>query len=193
MQDTVVFSFKTLGGFTDEEFYYFCLDNPDHTFERNAKGQIIFMPNTGGLTGDKNSEINMQLRLWNKQAQTGKVFDSSTSFRLPDTAVKSPDASWVSIDRWNQLTDKEKRQFPPLCPDFVIELRSETDSLSDLILKTQEWMDNGCQLAWLIDPKTQTTQIFRPNQVPELTEGFDKALSGEGILQGFTLGLRELV
>lgn len=146
MQEAITLSFRHVEGFSDEEFYYFCLDNPDLTFERNAEGQLILMPNSGGRTGRLNALVNYYLTGWNLARNLGETFDSSTTFRLPSTAMRSPDAAWVSRGRWETLSEKEQRQFPPLCPDFIIELRSETDSLKSLKEKMDEWLANGCLL-----------------------------------------------
>lgn len=172
-----------------DDFYLFCQGNPDYKFERVADGRIIFMPNTGGVTGIRNSEINADVIFWNRQTKAGVVFDSSTAFSLPDGSTRSPDVAWVSRTRWEALTEGEQKKFPPICPDFVIELLSETDLLKTAKTKMEDvWMANGCRLAWLIDPKTQTTHIFRANGEIQIV-GFDKPLSGEDVLPQFTLSL----
>lgn len=191
--ETITLNFKHVDGFTDDEFYWFCQDNPELKLERTAHGQIIVMPNTGGKTGIRNSEINFQLQAWNRIQKRGEVFDSSTTFHLPSGADRSPDASWVEKSRWDTLTEAQKTKFPPLCPDFVVELRSESDSLKDLHKKTQEeWMDNGCRLAWLIDPKEKKTYVYRPGGHIETLDGFDRQIEGGDVLPGFALDLREL-
>jgi Uma2 family endonuclease len=185
--EPITISFRHVEGFTDDEFYYFCQDNPDLTFERDAEGQLILRPNTRGTTGVRNSELNFQLNLWNRQDRTGVVFDSSTTFRLPNTAMRSPDAAWVSRERWEALTEKEQQQFPPLCPDFVVELRSQTDSLKSLKQKMEEWLANGCRLGWLIDPKERVVYLYHPDQ-PTQEVSFDSSpLRGEPVLPGFEL------
>ncbi len=192
--DAITLSFKNVAGFSDDEFYRFCLDNPELKFERTTKGQIIVMPNTGGKTGIINAEIVFQLKSWNKKNQLGKVFDSSTAFVLPNKAVRSPDAAWISLERWNRLTEEQKTKFPPLCPDFVIELRSESDSLADVQKKvTEEWLGNGCRLAWLIDPKEKKVYIYEPEKEVDSINGFDQLLSGGDVLPGFSLALTELI
>lgn len=174
---------------TQEEFYFFCLENPDHKFERDTDGHIIVMPNSGGKTGRKNSELTTDVTIWNRQTKLGEVFDSSTAFNLPDGSTRSPDVAWVSSERWEALNEREQDKFPPLCPDFVIELLSATDSLKTAKKKMEEvWIANGCRLAWLIDPKTQLTHIFRANGEIQIA-GFDKTLSGEDVLAGFELKL----
>ena len=174
---------------TPDDFYQFCQDNPDYKFERDPDGRIIVMPNTGGKTGMRNSELNADVIFWNRQMKSGIVFDSSTAFNLPDGSTRSPDVAWISRERWEALTEREQEKFPPVCPDFVIELLSATDSLKTTKYKMETvWMANGCRLAWLIDPKTETTHIFRANGEIQIV-GFDKILSGEEVLVGFELRL----
>jgi Uma2 family endonuclease len=191
--EAIVLSVNAVGGFNDEEFYNFCQDNPTMRFERDAQGQIIIMPNTGGKTGIINLEIARQFGNWNKAHRLGKGFDSSTAFRLPNTAVRSPDVAWVSNGRWQGLSEQEQKQFPPLCPDFVIELKSESDQLPNVQKKMQEWLDNGCRLAWLIDPQGETVYIYRPGMEVETHSSFTGTLSGGEVLLGFSLQLDELL
>lgn len=177
----------------DEEFYDFCQQNSNLKLERDANGTILIMPNTGGETGDRNSELNFQLRLWNKQHKIGKVFDSSTAFKLPSTAVRSPDASFVTQERWDALSPDQRKKFPPLCPDFVIELLSESDTLTGAKEKMQnDWMANGCRLGWLIDPFNETTYIYRADGSIQINRSFDQPLSGEDVLPDFKFDLTEL-
>ena len=190
--DPITLSTKHLH-FTDEDFYIFCMDNPDLKFERDADGRIIIMANTGGNTGDINSELNMQLRLWNKNKSLGKVFDSSTAFRLPNHSVRSPDAAWIKMDRWDVLSKDEQTKFPPLCPDFVIELKSNSDELMDLQKKMNiEWIGNGCKMAWLIDPFMETIYIYYLDREVQIITGFDKKIENFELLPGFELDLNEL-
>jgi Uma2 family endonuclease len=178
--------------FNDDEFYNFCHQNSTLKLERLADGTIIIMPNTGGKTGIRNSKLNFQVQRWNMEQGLGEVFDSSTAFRLPSSAIRSADVSFVGLDRWNALTDAEQEKFPPLCPDFVIELMSKSDTLRDAKAKmTDDWMENGCRLAWLIDPKTQTVYIYRANGSIQINETFAQPLSGEDVLPGFMLDLTE--
>ena len=173
-----------------DDFYLFCQENPDYKFEREADGHILFMPNTGGKTGRLNSELITDVTIWNRQTKSGDVFDSSTAFNLPDGSTRSPDVAWISRSRWEALTEQEQVKFPPICPDFVIELLSATDSLNAAKAKMKNvWLANGCRLAWLIDPKTQTTHIFRANGEIQII-GFDKPLSGEDVLVNFRLTLQ---
>lgn len=149
------------------------------------------MPPTGTETGDRDSEINMQLRLWAKRDGTGVAFGSSTGFILPNGAVRSPDASWVVRSRWTSLTAEQRRRFAPLCPDFVVELRSPSDSLRALQDKMQEYMNNWARLGWLIDPEQRRVYVYRPGASVQELENPEK-VSGEPVLPGFVLDLREV-
>ena len=187
---SIVLDTRSLGGFTDAEFYQFCLDNRNLKFERDAFANIIVVSNTGGKTGYYNTEILAELAIWNRQHKSGICFDSSTAFRLPNSAVRSPDAAWVTVERWNQLSEKEKEQFPPLCPDFVLEIKSASDQLSSLKSKMDEWVANGCRLAWLINPEDKTTLVYSSSQIKIIS--FQEVLSGESVMQGLELVLRSI-
>ena len=176
---------------TEEQFYQLCQENSDLKLERNAKGELIVMPPTGGETGKSNSNVNLQLGVWNEQTQLGEVFDSSTGFTLPNKANRSPDASWVEKSRWEALTPEQREKFIPLCPDFVIEILSPSDSLSKTQEKMQEYIDNGCRLGWLIKRKKQEVEIYRPGKEAELLKS-PQTLSGEDVLPGFTLNLQRI-
>jgi Uma2 family endonuclease len=173
---------------TDEQFALICRTNRDLKLERTATGELVIMPPTGGETGKKNSSINAQLWLWNQQEQLGEVFDSSTGFKLPNGATRSPDAAWIEKTRWNSLTAEQQQQFIPLCPDFVIELRFNLDNLSELQKKMQEYVDNGLLLGWLIDPQNQQVLVYQQNCSVKIIDN-PTSLSGEKILSGFTLNL----
>ncbi len=175
----------------DEQFFQLCQDNRDLQFERNANGTLIIMPPTGGDTGYRNARIVQQLLNWCDSTDAGVVFDSSTGFKLPNGANRSPDAAWIPRERWEGLTAEEKQGFLPLCPDFVVELRSQTDSLPRLQEKMQDYIENGTRLAWLIDPSSQTVQIYRP-QLPVEVVNSPSQLSGEGVLLGFVLNCDRL-
>lgn len=185
--ETTILHFSEELRFTDDEFYEFCQQNNNLKFERTRKGDIIVMANTGGKTGILNIQVSVEVELWNRQARFGKVFDSSIAFRLPDTSVKSPDLAVVEKSRWEILTAEEQEKFPPVCPDFVVEIKSASDRLKDSQTKMQEWMDNGCQLGWLIDPQTQRVYIYCNNKEMKEISGFNQTLSGEDILPGFVL------
>ncbi|HBE32007.1 MAG TPA: hypothetical protein DDW76_22995 [Cyanobacteria bacterium UBA11369] len=176
---------------TDEQFFQLCQDNRDLRFERNANGDLIIMSPTGGETSNSNAGLTAQLWVWNQQTKQGKVFDSSGGFKLPNGADRSPDASWIPLERWNALTAEERTKFLPLCPDFVIELRSPSDSLKALQQKMQEYLDNGMRLGWLCDRKTRRVEIYRPGQEVEVLEN-PTILSGEDVLPGFILSLEPI-
>lgn len=175
----------------DDEFTRFCQDNPDLKFERRKNGDIVFMANTGGETGNKNFEISADFAFWNRRVKFGTFFDSSTALRLPDTSIMSPDVSAISQDRWASLTSEQRRKIVPMCPDFVLELKSPNDRLKDANEKMDDWMANGCRLGWLIDPDEQKTYIYRPDQEIQEVNGLEQ-LSGEDVLPGFMLDLAAL-
>ena len=176
---------------SDEQFFQLCQDNKDLRFERTSLGELVIMPPTGGNTGRRNIKLTTQLEIWNSQNNLGEAFDSSTGFKLPNGADRSPDASWITMERWNTLTPAEQERFVPLCPDFVVELRSASDALAPLQAKLQEYMDNGTRLGWLIDPKRQAVEIYRPGQAVEVVQS-PTQLSGEEVLPGFTLDLSSI-
>jgi Uma2 family endonuclease len=187
----IVVQLQPVVNLSDDQLYEFSQINRDLRIERNAQGELILMPPTGGETGERNAEITMQLRLWAKQDGTGATFDSSTGFRLPNGAVRSPDASWVRRSRLDRLSAEQRRKFIPLCPDFVIELRSPTDSLNDLQEKMQEYMDNGAQLGLLIDTKQKRVYVYRPDKPIQDIES-PETISGNPVLPGFELALSEV-
>jgi len=176
---------------TDEQFYQLCQDNEDLRLELTAEGDLIIMAPTGGSTGSRNAEITTQLTIWAKKDGTGLSFDSSTMFILPNGANRSPDGSWVSRERWDALSQAERDKFVPLCPDFVLELRSATDSLRFLQDKMREYMSNGAQLGLLIDPKSRRGFVYRAGLT---AESFDdpETLSCDPELPGFVLDLKEI-
>lgn len=176
---------------TDEQFYQLCQDNETLRFERNSKGELIIMPPTGGETSNRNAGLTAHIWVWNEQTQLGKVFDSSGGFKLPNGADRSPDASWVKLERWNALTPEQKTKFAPLCPDFVVELLSPSDSLKDTQEKMKEYRDNGARLGWLINRKSRQVEIYRQGQDVEVLEN-PVTLSGEDVLPGFALYLASI-
>jgi len=177
---------------TPEQFAALAAANRDLKLERTATGELIVTPPTGGKSGKRNLSISGQLSHWYEANEgLGEAFDSSTGFELPNGANRSPDASWVSKERWESLTLEQRESLVPLCPDFVIELRSRTDSLMVLRSKMQEYIDNGAQLGWLIDPQNKRVEIYRVGQAVEVLEN-PSALSGEAVLPGFTLTLKRI-
>jgi Uma2 family endonuclease len=185
----VTINFDSIARITDDQFYQLCRENPDIKFERNAQGEIIVMSPTGGETGNYNFEIATDFGIWNRQTKLGICFDSSTCFKLPNGANRSPDVSWIEKSRWDALTAEQKQKFPPIAPDFVLELMSPTDSLKDTQSKMQEYMENQVKLGWLINRKTRRVEIYRPGQEVEILES-PTELSGEDVLPGFVLNLQ---
>lgn len=171
---------------TDEQFYQLCINNPDLVLERSATGVLIVMPPVGGESGNREMELGTDLNLWNRQTGLGKVFSSSTIFRLPNGGSRSPDAAWVELSRWQALTPEQREKFPPIAPDFVLELRSRTDDLATLQAKMQEYLEGGVRLGWLFNPQDQQVEIYRPGEAKEV-RALPTELSGEAVLPGFTL------
>lgn len=176
---------------TQEQFVQIAEINRDLLLERTANGDLIMNPPTGSETGNRNWDIEGQLWLWNRQTRLGFGFNSSTGFHLPNGAHRSPDAAWVEKSRWEALTPEEKEGFAPLCPDFVVELRSKSDNLKMLQGKMREYMDNGARLGWLIDRKNKRVEVYRQGQDVEVLNHPD-SLSGEDVLPGFVLDLTQV-
>ncbi|MCJ2544417.1 Uma2 family endonuclease [Thermostichus vulcanus] len=176
---------------TREDFIRLCAANPELKLERTARGELIIMAPTGGETGNLNFEIGGEVFVWNRQVGKGKSFDSSTGFSLPSGSDRSPDLAWIPIEKWEALDPEVRQGFLPLCPDFVVEILSPTDSWGQTQAKMQEYMDNGCRLGWLLDPKTRRVMIYREGQAPQLLED-PETLSGEAVLPGFTLPIRKI-
>ena len=176
---------------TDEQFFQLSQENENIRLERTAQGELIIMAPAGGETGNRNGRLTQQLFNWADRNGSGIAFDSSTGFKLPNGADRSPDAAWISLDRWNALTAEQQRKFPPICPDFVVELLSPSDSLPETQDKMREYRDNGAVLGWLINRRSQQVEIYRPQQEVEV---FDRPLqvSGDPVLQGFVLDLTSI-
>ncbi len=174
---------------TDEQFAEFCAEHPDLFFEVTAEGIIIVSPPNYSLTGTRNSKITKQLETWAEVDARGATSDSSTGFVLPSGARRSPDAAWTSNAKLDLLSAESLEGYWHLCPDFVIELKSKTDRIRTLREKMQEWIANGASLAWLIDPETESVEVYRPDQEPEMFLKVD-AVVGEGPVDGFTLDLK---
>jgi Uma2 family endonuclease len=173
---------------SDEQFYQLCRRNPDLRFERSATGELIIMSPTGSDTGNRNSEMNADLVNWNRRTKLGYVFDSSSGFKLPNNANRAPDLSWIRKDRYEALSKADRARFAPICPDFVMELMSPSDELKVVQAKMREYIANGAQLGWLINPEAKQVEIYRPGQEMELLEA-PQTLSGEDVLPGFELNL----
>lgn len=176
---------------TDAQFFEFCHLNRELRIERTAAGDLIIMPPTGSATGGRNFKLTQQLANWTDQDGTGIGFDSSTGFTLPNGAKRSPDAAWIKLDRWQQLTTEQQERFAPISPDFVVELRSPSDSLTDLQAKMQEYIANGVGLGWLIDRSQQQAFIYRADGSVE-QQDYPETLQGESVLPGFVLELSKI-
>ena len=184
-------------GLTDQQFYRLCRDNRALRIELTTQGEIIIMPPTGSTTGWRNSKINFRLTDWSEKDGADKLhprgltFDSSTGFTLPNGARRSPDAAWIRRDRWDVLGESEREGFAPLCPDFVLELRSSDDSLSILQEKMVEYIENGARLGWLIDPKNKHVYVYLPGQPAKRLED-PELMSEDSVLSGFVLNMQEI-
>lgn len=176
---------------TDDAFYQLCRNNPDLQFERTSRGELIIMSPVGGEGGKQEADLITDLNVWNRQTNLGSVFSSSSGFKLPNGADRSPDAAWVKQARWDALTPEQQRRFPPIAPDFLIELRSASDSLEVLRAKMREYVENGVVLGWLINPEDRQVEIYRQGQPVEILDAPD-SLSGETVLPGFVLELKRI-
>ncbi len=174
--------------FTDEEFEQIVEFNQELRLELTAEGKLIIMSPTGGETGNRNFEIYIDLGIWNRKYKLGKAFDSSTGFKLPNGATRSPDASWIKIERWDALTPQQRKKYLPLCPDFAVELVSESDDVEDTRKKMLEYIENGLRLGWSINPKDKQVEIYRAGKEVEILDS-PTSLSGEDVLIGFNLDL----
>ena len=176
----------------DAEFEQIVRANPEWNFEQTATGELVIVPPTGGTSGRKNSSLTGQLNTWvEAHLSLGESFNSNTLFVLPNGAKRMPDASWVKRDRWEALTQQQQDGYVPLCPDFVVELRSPTDSITELQAKMREYIDNGARLGWLINPQARQVEIYRQGQQVEILSD-PTTLSGEDVLPGFTLNLQRI-
>jgi len=178
---------------TEEEFFRFCAANKHIKIERDENHQILIMPPAGLESDNQSASIIVELGKWNNANNAGKSFGSSAGFTLPDTSVRSPDAAWLSNEKWNSLSAEEKKVFAHITPDFITEVMSPSDDLKQLQYKMQKWIENGVKLGWLIDTKNQTTFIYRADGTISKVTGFDKVLSGEDVLQGFEFDLNVLI
>ena len=192
IDNMVVLQGPVLARLTDEDFFDICQHNPNLRMERNADHEIVFMPPAGAESSRKSNEVLFQLTLWNRQQQLGYVFESSAGFTLPDASIRSPDASWVPKAAYDALTEAQRLRFAPVCPTFVVEVRSPSDGLAPLRRKMETYLANGVEVGFLLDPTTETATIYRRGQEPEEISSFDATLSAEPALPGFELDLRPL-
>jgi Uma2 family endonuclease len=186
--NALTISLETIFELTEEKFFQLCQKNRDLRFERSAQGDITIMAPEGSDTGMRSSDVNGHLWLWNQQKKLGFTFGSSAGFILPNGAMRSPDACWILKERWDALTPEQQSEFAPICPDFVIELMSRTDSLPTVQAKMQEYQDNGTRLGWLINRRDRQVEIYRIGQPVEVLQS-PTALSGENVLPEFILDL----
>jgi len=191
--DTVVLRDSITGKYSDEEFFKFCAENRGLRIERNNKLEIVIMSPTSSFSGRINAEVIRQLSNWNAACRLGEVFDSSTGFCLPDRSVFSPDAAWVSNEKWRSLTEEQKNSFAPVCPEFVIEIRSKSDYVNELLEKINSWIENGANLVWLIDPIDKKVYFVYPDRERKIHVGFDRKINGEEPVSGFELDLSLLL
>ena len=182
---------RTEHSLTDDDLMRFCVANEVLGVERESNGELLLMSPAGNQTSSRNAWLIFQLTRWADGDGRGLTFDSNGGFTLPDGSMRSPDAAWIAWPRWNAQSAEDKQRFAPLCPEFIIELRSLSDSLSDAHSKMRMWIANGAELAWLIDPERKVVEIYRPGQEPEITEGAS-AVEGEGPVSGFVLELARL-
>ncbi len=178
--------------FSDDELYAFCMANPELSIERDENGQVLMAPPTGFEGSSRNMSIGSMIWQWNFKKKVGKVTDSNGGYILPDNSMRAPDVGWLSNERLATITLEDRKKFAHVCPDFVIELRSESDNLKELQAKMEKWLENGVRLGWLVDPQTQTTLIYRPNREPE-SKLFTETLSGEDVLIGFEMNVAEVL
>jgi Uma2 family endonuclease len=176
---------------SEREFFEVCLLNPELRLERTSEGDLIIMSPTGGKTGKRNFTLSVAFGLWAEADGTGVGFDSSTGFTLPNGAQRSPDLAWVRSEKWESLTEEEQEEFPPLCPDFVVELRSRTDKIDPLKDKMEEYIANGVELGWLIDPREKKVYVYRP-QTEVVCLDDPETVSGDPVLAGFSLELKRI-
>lgn len=185
---TIVLNLNSVVHLTNDQFYQLCMSNRDLKLERDKTGALIIVAPVGGEGGNQEAKLITDVEIWNRQTGLGKVFSSSTIFHLPNGADRSPNVAWVQLDRWEALLPEQRRKFPPLTPDFVIELRSESDWLKPLQDKMQEYLENGLRLGWLIDPQNRQVEIYRPASPVEVVP-LPATLTGESVLPGFVLQL----
>ncbi len=185
---TTVLNLDSVLTLTDAQFLAICQANPDLKLEQTATGALVIVAPTGGDTGAYNAELNADVVIWNRRTQLGVVFDSSTCFKLPNQAKRSPDIAWITKERWLALSPEQRQTFPPIAPDFVLELVSPSDSLSDVQAKMREYLDNGVRLGWLLDPARNQVEIYRPDR-PVAVLQTPVVLSGEDVLPNFELSI----
>lgn len=187
----ITLNLKPFVELSDEQFYQLCLNHRELKFERTADGELVIVSPVGGVGGNQEADLIADLVYWNRQTQLGKVFSSSTCFKLPNGANRSPDAAWIAKENWERLTTEQQQKFPPICPDFVIELRSKSDALAPLQQKMQEYIANGLRLGWLSNPQDRQVEIYTANQTKQVCDR-PQQIDGADVLPGFVLNLSSL-
>lgn len=187
----IVLQMRPVFEMTDEQFFEFCQLNRDYRIERTANGEMMILSPTGSETGNRNFKLSQQLANWTDKEGTGIGFDSSSGFKLPNGADRSPDAAWMTLEKWNSIPANLQVKFAPVCPDFVVEMRSPSDSLKPLQDKLQEYMENGASLGWLIDRKNRNVYIYQPQAEVVCLEN-PATVSGEPVLSGFVLDMEKI-
>lgn len=184
----IVLNLKPFVELSDDQFYQLCQNHRNLKFERTAQGELLIVSPVGGEGGSREADLIGDLVFWNRRTKIGKVFSSSTCFKLANGANRSPDAAWVTWERWSQLTLEQQKKFPPICPDFVIELRSESDALEPLQQKMQEYINNGLRLGWLINPQDRQVEIYKADQPKQVLQN-PNYVNGDDVLPGFVVDL----
>lgn len=192
--DALKLKIPTQDRLTDDELFRICSANQELRIERDEFGQLIIMSPVGSFSSNKNFILNSLFGIWvEAHAELGYAFDSSGGFILPDNSMRSADIAWIRKERWESLSLDAQKKFAPICPDFIVELRSESDSFSQLKKKMEKWIANGCRLAWLVDPIKKKAYVYKPNNPVLEVIDFEKKLSGEDLLPGFELDLKRFV
>lgn len=187
----ITLNLKPFVELSDEQFYQLCLNHRELKFERTTEGELVIVSPVGGVGGSQEADLIADLVYWNRQTRLGKVFSSSSCFKLPNGANRSPDAAWIAKENWDRLTTEQQQKFPPICPDFVIELRSPSDALVPLQQKMQEYIANGLRLGWLINPQDRQVEIYIANQTKQVCDR-PQQIDGADVLPGFVLNLSSL-
>jgi len=189
--DPIILRLEPAIELTEEQFYLFATQNDELRIEQNSQGELEIIVPVGSGGSSRNSSLNGQLYVWNTQHRLGKLFDSSGGFHFINKATRAPDAAWISLTRWNQLTPHEQEIFSPICPEFIIELRSRTDRVKNLQAKMEEYLTNGMQLGWFIDPLQRRVHIYRAGQPAQVLDNPETVI-GDPVLPGFALNLGEI-
>ncbi len=187
------FIIPTMNALDDEQFFQLCQSNrhSGSHFERDKNGKIYFMSPTGSIGGFNDGEIFIEIKIWSRQSGKGYAFGPATGFLLPDKSIKSPDVAWIKKERWAKIPKDLRKKFAPICPDFVVEVKSETDGWEELIEKMKEWVANGCRLGWLIDPTEKLAMVFTPENIEPQKQPFS-IIDGAEVLEGLKIDLRTI-